>query len=231
MISRKLLSTKKQIVASTFSIISNVQVTNSGTIPIPNTVVAGDLLLVLAGAGGGSTTTPSITPTYGTGFTAINTVTGVFSISSYWYRTTGCASYKIATGAEAGTSIGGFVSSQGFTYMLFHIRGTYPIASVTANPNTNTVASTNPPLYTSTTTSTSDTVVYYHLVSGTSAIPAITSTSPTPTLSVTKQGGIYAGCASGVWISNTAQQYSFDAASSGNTQTRVPMIGHLILSY
>lgn len=223
-------------VASSFTVLNTVTTTNSSTasLTMPSGILAGDLLLALTGAGSGSSSIPAITAAYGTGFTALNTVTGTYVITSggstFYYRNTGCTSYKIATGTESGTTIGGFVNSIGDTYILFHIRGRSPIVSVSTATNA-TSASTDPPLISLSTTSNTDTVVYYHLVAGGAAIPTFTSISPTPTLSASQAGVTYAGCASGVWLSQSVATYSFNAAASSNNQNRVPMMGQLVLTY
>ena len=210
----------------TISVLNAVTSIN-GSATMPTGILSGDLLIAGAMAGSGSSSTPAITVVYGTGFTAIGSMTGTYTISRFFYRATSATSYKICNGTEGGTTIGGFLNANGKSLIVFHIRGKLPIVSVSGTITTTTATTADPPAYSSTTTTASDTIVYYY-ANTSNGIPAI-STNITPTLTATVATGVYSGQAAGVWASTSATTYTFDATDGGNMN--LPMMGSLVLNY
>lgn len=226
MLRHNMLLASKIRTQQTFSVLNAVTSTN-GSVTMPTGILPGDLLIAGAMAGAGSSSTPAITVVYGTGFTAIRSMTGTYTISTFFYRATSATSYKICNGTEGGTTIGGFLTANGQSLIVFHIRGKSPIVSVSNTITTTTATAAAPPAYSSTTTTASDSIVYYY-ANTSSSIPTIT-TNITPTLTATVASSIYAAQAAGVWASTSATTYTFNANDGGNMN--LPQMGHLLLNY
>lgn len=188
---------------------------------------------------------PAISLAYGNGFTLISYLDQLGSArivnTNYYMRQITTTSYKIATGNEAGTSVGGFLSSptRPERVVLFHIRGTLPISSVTAIPISTTGTAGNPPPYTINSNASFDEVAYYAgsypFLSSTNEV----TTNTEPDLKYSSYGDPYSDVSTGIWISRKqASSYTFDppdalndTTTSGNTYFNQPLGGILRLSY
>lgn len=215
---------------SSFMLINTVSVKNTnGTFVMPAGIAAGDLLLIASSAGDGGAATPTIALAYGIGFTALRGLSATYTISTSFYRVNSALSYKVAVGNESGTSISGFMNALDEIYVLFHVRGSNPIASITATAETTSVATSgDPPAYSMSTTSTTDTVLIYSAVAG-SGVPTVTA-SPTVTNSITVTPNVvYGAINTGVWLSQAASTYSFNQNDAG--PMNVPLMARLVLNY
>lgn len=220
---------QSQIIVNLVSASPSIYKDYSGSITMPVGIQQGDVLLMyqVAGYGQGGVY-PSTITRYGSGFTSVNAMTGnnIIGASSY-YTHVAAVSYKIATGSESGTVVSGFISQAAWNSvaMLFRFRPTTTINNISVNNISTTATTAEPPIYSINSAGTTE-IVYYLTAGFTNVISIVTN--PTPLSSAYDSSGIsYARIAGGVWISNLAGSYTFDANSN---LMSLPMGGRLIIT-
>lgn len=187
----------------------------AGSITLPANIQNGDLLLMTQTAGNGGSSYPAITILGGTGFTLVNSGTGIYTISTSFYRQSAAVSYKIANGTESGTVVSGFMDSGLEAAVLFHIRGDKKIKTVSHLSAISINTATDPTVYTLTTASTYVEIPYY--MNGTSNNAPTIVVSPAALSSNTRTAGTYAAITAGMWKSlKTSSTYTFDSNDAGN---------------
>lgn len=222
----KLIQTVKSI-PRTFSLQNTKKGTfYNGSITMPTGIVSGDILLIMTVAGASSTSTPTIATPVPTGFTALTTLTGTYSISTTFYRNTTVIYFKLCDGSESGAVVTNFLNSSQETYTLYHVRGVSPATGVAVTSVTTAATAANPPQYSLTTTSASDTIVWYSAAA--SAAPTVNPT-PTPTATQSQNASMLASLNTGIWLSKATATYIFDANDAGDMN--LPTMGSLRLVY
>lgn len=189
--------------------------TYSGLITLPANIQEGDLLLVTQTAGNGGSSYPSISILGGTGFTLVNSGTGIYTISTSFYRQSAAVSYKIANGTESGTVVSGFMASGREAAVLFHIRGDKKIKSVSHLSPISINTANDPFGYALTANSSYIEIPYYMNGTPNSAATIVASPSALSTNSIV--AGTYAAITAGMWKSiKTSSTYTFDSNDAGN---------------
>ena len=201
--------------AAGFSVeyVSNTtQTAFNGTLTMP-TLEVGDIILVLARVGSLSAEAPA---RYGTGFTAIQTKTGLWNQSRESYNLRLCSSYRIAQSGDSGASIGGFVNSNNETASIAVYRPSSAITTITLLDLSQQGTAGNPASSTITTSSSSLTTIGWAASNGGSS----TNMQVTPAMTFSPTGDFEVG-ASGLRCqvlvqAPTASNITADAADAGN---------------
>jgi len=228
--------------APSWTVVGTVSsLTNS--ITLPSTVQAGDLLVAVSAASsnrmGSTLSYPSVTTGYGTGFTAVNSVNSnwYFKISTtfYSYANVTALSTKIATGADAGSTVTGF--SSGTTsrniVSVYVLRAASPVLTVSGSSMvTRNIANTNLEPLTVASSANPETIKFYIYGGPNSSLSTAIVETPSADVQLNNLPGDWSGAGvdivhirSGLWFENEAASYTTDDGGSPSTRTYIG--GHL----